>query len=356
MLFFGFHMLFARVPERKNIANFLLSRRLMGTALLVLSANYSVHLVVALRYIDVDATILMNVATYFLTYWLFTSAMMTLLDRNYVTSARFSRHLCLWLVYSAAAVAVHMLPLPARHYAMGVMAFCLVVYGLLLTSRILMTYRRAIKLFENTHSDDIGAYIRWLSVFTHWAVCYGVGCGLLTFLPDRFVFIWILASIPFYIYLYCSYQNYIFFCEDVEEAIEEDGGLGGMELPDDNRGADPAASGFHCDLSARIDAWINSEGYRTPGITLNQLSALLGTNRTYLSEYINNVYKMTFRDWVTGLRIEYAKRLMSQNPMMKIQDLSESSGFLSVSHFSRIFKEKEGCTPSNYKLTFRQAD
>ena len=65
---------------------------------------------------------------------------------------------------------------------------------------------------------------------------------------------------------------------------------------------------------------------------------------------------MTFRDWVTGLRIEYAQRLMSQNPMMKIQDLSESSGFLSVSHFSRIFKEKEGCTPSNYKLTFRQAD
>ena len=36
MLFFGFHMLFGRTPEKKIYANYLLSRRLMGTALLIL--------------------------------------------------------------------------------------------------------------------------------------------------------------------------------------------------------------------------------------------------------------------------------------------------------------------------------
>ena len=44
MLFFGLHMLFARIPEKNIFRNFLLSRRLMGTALLVLSGNYCVHL------------------------------------------------------------------------------------------------------------------------------------------------------------------------------------------------------------------------------------------------------------------------------------------------------------------------
>ena len=49
MLFFGCHMLLARVPEKKIFANFLLSRRLMGVALLILAANYSVHLFFGLR-------------------------------------------------------------------------------------------------------------------------------------------------------------------------------------------------------------------------------------------------------------------------------------------------------------------
>ena len=69
------------------------------------------------------------------------------------------------------------------------------------------------------------AYIRWLSIFTYWAVIFGVGCGLLTFLPDRYVYIWVLSSIPFYVYLYCCYQNYMLFYETVESAIQEEHGM-----------------------------------------------------------------------------------------------------------------------------------
>lgn len=97
MLFFGLHMLFARTPEKKIFANFLLSRRLMGTALLILAANYSVHLFFAIRLKDLSATILMNLVTYFACYWLFSSAMMTLLDHRYITRRRLLTHLpCGW--------------------------------------------------------------------------------------------------------------------------------------------------------------------------------------------------------------------------------------------------------------------
>ena len=88
MLFFGLHMLFARTPEKEIFANFLLSRRLMGIALLILAANYMVHFFFFVRQIDVNATILMNLATYFICYWIFGSAMMTLLDNRYITRRR----------------------------------------------------------------------------------------------------------------------------------------------------------------------------------------------------------------------------------------------------------------------------
>lgn len=355
MLFFGFHMLFARVPEKKIFSNFLLSRRLMGTALLVLAANYSVHLFVALRLKDVNTTILMNMATYFLCYWLFSSAMMTLLDSSYVTSRRLAFHLVLWLAYAASACAVSQFisDTCVQTVATVALAAWLVIYGSFLAIRLLRTYARAIRMFENTHSDDIGAYIRWLSIFTYWAIGFGVGCGLLTFLPDEYVFVWILSSIPFYIYLYCCYQNYILFYEKVENAFLEDLEMAKTDetKPGNDSAADNDIPVYHSDIARRIEEWVNGEGFRKPGITLNELSLQLCTNRTYLSEYINSVYHVSFRDWISDLRIEYAKRLMKQSPQLKIHEVSETSGFLSISHFSRTFSEKEGCSPARWRKT-----
>ena len=343
MWFFGFHMLFAPTPGKKIYSSFLRSRRLMGTALLLLSANYAVHFAFSLRLKDPNATILLNLATYFLCYWLFSSAMMTLLDNRYLSRRRTFRHLGLCLAFSAVACAVGVCGPHGWYRQWGTFALAagLVVYGLFLSVRLLRTYRQALRMFEDTHSDDIGAYIRWLSVFTYWAIGFGVSCGLLTFLPDAYVFVWVLSSVPFYVYLYCCYQNYMLFYEKVENALQEDA------APEATDGEDAPA--YHAEIARRIQEWISQEGYRRPGLTLNELAQLLCTNRTYLSEYIHSVYGTSFRDWISGLRIDYAKAAMEQHPRRKIQQISEEAGFLSQSHFFRTFSEKEGCSPARWR-------
>ena len=201
-------------------------------------------------------------------------------------------------------------------------------------------------MFDATHSDDIGAYIRWLSVVTYWAVIFGVGCGLLTFLPDRYVYIWILMSIPFYIYLFLCYLNYLLFYEQVESAMETY-----KDKEEDRSESVPTQEtpSYHTEIAERIKGWINADGYVRIGLTIKDLSEQLHTNRTYLSEYINTTYGVSFRDWITGLRIEYAKRLLVQYPKLTLADISERSGFLSPSHFIRLFKEKTGCTPTKWR-------
>ena len=345
MLFFGFHMLLGRAPEKRIFSTFLLSRRLMGTALLLLSANYAVHLFLSIRLTHVNATILMNLSTYFLCYWLFSSAMTVLLDKRYVTPVRMGCHVALWMAFSAVSGMVLLLPAGGQPWGMGVLAGVLVVYGLLLSVRLLRTYARATRRFCETHSDDIGSYVRWLRVFTFWAIGFGVSSGLLTFLPDAYVYVCILSSIPFYVCLYCSYQNYILFFERVERAIREDGDL--VEAQTGPEGV--AGSGYgHAEITDMVKTWVDSEGYRRPGITLGELARLLGTNRTYLSDHIRKVYGMSFRDWISDLRIEYAKRLMKQQPQLRMTEVCEMAGFLSVSHFTRTFREKEGCPPSRW--------
>ena len=58
---------------------------------------------------------------------------------------------------------------------------------------------------------------------------------------------------------------------------------------------------------------------------------------------------MSFRDWITGLRMEYAKREMMRHPEWTIDEISKASGFLSSSHFMATFKEKEGHSPAKWR-------
>ena len=359
MLFFGFYFLFAKTPEKKIFKNYLRSRQMMGIAMLLLSANYSVHFFFGIRFKNADSAILMNMSTYFLCYSLFSSALIMLLDRFYITKRRVWTHIILWIVFSTlSGVVLFLLPSGIiQKISLFALAAWLVVFGVVLARRVIIAYRRAIRIFNETQADDIGAYIEWLSIFTYWAVIFGVGCGLLTFLPDKYVFIWILSSIPFYSYLFYSYQNYLLFYEQVENAFEQD-----MQSEEElltNSGIEPEmvseeVPGSYTEFTEKVGNWIKTDGYVQQGLTIKELSKILYTNRTYLSAYIKTAYKMTFREWITSLRLEYAKNILKKHPEINIQKLAESSGFLSRSNFIKLFSEKEGCTPAKWKKANRE--
>lgn len=354
MSFFGFYFLLASTPEKAIFNNYLRSRRIMGVAILLLAANYSVHFFFGIRFKNTDAAILMNLSTYFLCYWLFSSALTTLLDRFYITKRRLRTHICLWILFSIlSGIVLLLLPKGGlQTTAMFALAAWLVIYGLFLTRRLLRAYHRVIRIFDDTRAEDIGAYIKWLSIFTYWAIIFGVGCGLLTFLPDEYIYIWILSSVPFYIYLFLCYLNYLLFYEQVENAME-DGMTSEEEDLCDTTNREQAQRQdtpfFHAEMAKKIKGWIDADGYIRPGLTIKELSDVLHTNRTYLSAYIKTTYKMTFREWITGLRLEYAKNILKEHPEINIQKLAESSGFLSRSNFIKSFTEKEGCTPGKWK-------
>ena len=355
MLFFGFYFLFAKTPEKKIFKNYLRSRQIMGIAMLLLSANYSVHFFFGIRFKNADSAILMNMSTYFLCYSLFSSALIMLLDRFYITKRRVWTHIILWIIFSTlSGVVLFLLPSGImQKFSLFALAAWLVVFGVVLARRVIIAYRRAIRIFNETQADDIGAYIEWLSIFTYWALIFGVGCGLLTFLPDEYVFIWILSSIPFYSYLFYSYQNYLLFYEQVEKAFEQDIQSEEELLTNSETEHEivfeKEVPRSYTEFIERVDNWIKTDGYVQQGLTIKELSEILYTNRTYLSAYIKTTYKMTFREWITSLRLEYAKNILKEHPEINIQKLAESSGFLSRSNFIKLFTEKEGCTPAKWK-------
>ena len=102
-------------------------------------------------------------------------------------------------------------------------------------------------------------------------------------------------------------------------------------------------------VEKNLAAWIEKKEFTRTGLTIEDVSRAIGTNRTYLSEYIKTTYNASFREWITSLRLEFARQMISAHPEMTIGSISEVSGFLSRSHFSKAFTEKEGITPAKWR-------
>ena len=103
---------------------------------------------------------------------------------------------------------------------------------------------------------------------------------------------------------------------------------------------------------ARKLSELASNGYfiRSPRLTLSELAAELGTNRTTLSNYLNQEVGTTFYDYINSHRVSEAERLLAEpSGHWSVEQLAEMSGFNSVSTFRRAFSKKHGMSPQQYR-------
>ncbi|PTX60012.1 AraC-like DNA-binding protein [Kordia periserrulae] len=75
----------------------------------------------------------------------------------------------------------------------------------------------------------------------------------------------------------------------------------------------------------------------------------LNTNTTYLSQIVNEQKGMTFKNYITELRINYVLRKLKNDKVMRsytIKAIAKELGFKSEGAFSRAFKKQTGIYPS----------
>lgn len=90
--------------------------------------------------------------------------------------------------------------------------------------------------------------------------------------------------------------------------------------------------------------------YLNPRLRLSELATLLGTNRTYLSQYFNQNCESTFYDFVNDYRIHHAKLLLHSTDDT-LETIAMNSGFNSLSTFRRTFVQREGMSPIEFRAS-----
>jgi AraC-like DNA-binding protein len=89
--------------------------------------------------------------------------------------------------------------------------------------------------------------------------------------------------------------------------------------------------------------------YLNPNLTIEELTNAVGTNRTYLSNYLHKELNTNFYEYVNFFRIQKACKMLLVDETEKIETIAEACGFNSISTFRRAFVKQTGKTPSEYK-------
>ena len=105
--------------------------------------------------------------------------------------------------------------------------------------------------------------------------------------------------------------------------------------------------GGYTELLERIIKLVNDEKlFLYPNLKVSDLAKQLNSNRNYIYHAINVEMGTSFSDYINGLRVDYASRLLEERSELSINDVMTKSGFTSSSAFYRNFKKFKGITPT----------
>ena len=102
-------------------------------------------------------------------------------------------------------------------------------------------------------------------------------------------------------------------------------------------------------LEKALESWQARKGWREPVRTLGEAAELLGTDTGTLYAYFRERIGLDFRTWRTRLRLEDAKRMLAENPLLPPADAARLCGFSNRSNFSRQFLAYTGQTPAEWQ-------
>lgn len=112
-----------------------------------------------------------------------------------------------------------------------------------------------------------------------------------------------------------------------------------------------------CELMERLSRMMEEEElFKKSGLKLSETAARMKVSSHELADCLLNEKGCTFAQYVNGWRIDYVKRLLSEQPNVKISSIYQECGFSNEPTFFRIFKTFTGTTPRDWIASQQDSD
>ena len=104
-------------------------------------------------------------------------------------------------------------------------------------------------------------------------------------------------------------------------------------------------------IQKSLDDWCANMGYKDSNVNMLMLSRSLCISKNELSQFFDQCLHTNFRIWLSEIRFNAAKKMMLEYPDYSNDIISAECGFSCRTHLYRIFKTKEGCSPTEWRVS-----
>lgn len=312
------------------------TRWLLMAGTLLLGIQFLLQYLLELRTRDVTMAVSLNLAFFIPCSALFSLAVLNLQSRGHNSNLEKYISIPVWLI--AMAVMIN-----GRNnlYWSEIVASCLYSGMQLYYTTLQMRHMRHIRQTLSDYYDyDMEDVLRWMQWSCIILVLMAVMVPIIIFAQGLLL---VVFAMVFFIGIFYLIDSFCLFVvsnapaqvEEAETVTEQhDTGL---------RVSENAMSR----VDAAVSRWISGRGHLKAGLTMPSAAEEMGVPRYLLSSWFKQK-GLHYSEWLAGLRIDEAKRVIREHPDWSNETIAQHCGFSDRTYFQRKFKEITGVTPSDF--------
>lgn len=104
------------------------------------------------------------------------------------------------------------------------------------------------------------------------------------------------------------------------------------------------------DVIERLKKYMMDERpFLNPALQRKDMAQYLQINERVLASLIRETFDQSVLEYITSYRLEYACHLLSANESLPLKDIAQQCGFGTLRTFQRLFHDRYGMPPSQYR-------
>lgn len=339
---FGLTTLFLSIPKEKGIEFYKNARVALGTGLCAI-AVYSIARIVVGSDISQYVEFWLLVTFTLIHSWCTYGCLLFLLEVPYYKNKSFFID---GIIPASIMIISGFIGIifPETQHVMTIVFGC--VFGTKCLRMFLICikeYRKCQKELDNFY--DQGPDIRWIRNLI-WLSLFMSGITIISFyIHTAPVLIAYYASIPV-IYGFIVYRVLEFMPKKIEAIRAHNIEI--LKKEEEEEKVEKTKD-LNEKLGPKVEKWIAQKMFCTPDLNIKDVAMQMGTNQSYLSNYLNRHLNTTFQVWLNRLRIEESKKILTSGEKISIEEVGIKVGIPQSYNFSRWFKTITETTPYQYR-------
>lgn len=336
----------SRIHIRQVNRSYEITRWLLFTAMMLFAIHYLLQMVFGFRAQGEDVGAIINILFYTPVAYLLSYSTARLVCpigylKPYILLAAVSFiavsgvFVLGWFIYRS----LHM------HHALYVMEAIFFVTMLVFIILPINKIKQRRRLLESETGSDMEYFNAYMQTGTTLLFCFGAMVPIVIFSTKLLALIAPLYIIVLFFYI-LSFVALGYNLTPLSDAIDDASQGEPLVLLEKK---EKMSSDSISRIETLIDKWIATRGFSDPTLNINSLARRLGVDKRLLAQYLAEKEGLTFRVWLSNLRIGEVKRLLIEHPEYSNEAIALECGYSSRTWMQQRFKAVTGMTPNEWK-------